>query len=84
MDLNDMAGKAQEFAKDHPEQVEGACAKAPGEFGRIRYAGHDEQFDRRRQVQGLGARRRGRRGTLPPAPRIALPRSTSLDYGDAS
>ena len=39
-----MAGKAQEFAKEHPEQVEGAGEKA-GEFGKERFAGHDEQID---------------------------------------
>ena len=43
MDFNEMAGKAQEFAKEHPEQVEGAGDKA-GEFGKERF-GHDEQID---------------------------------------
>jgi hypothetical protein len=43
MDFNEMAGKAQDFAKDHPEQVEGGAEKA-GEFGKERF-GHDEQID---------------------------------------
>jgi hypothetical protein len=43
MDCNEMAGKAQDFAKDHPEQVEGGAEKA-GEFGKERF-GHDEQID---------------------------------------
>ena len=43
MDFNERAGKAQEFAKEHPEQVEGAGDKA-GEFGKERF-GHDEQID---------------------------------------
>ncbi len=43
MDFNEMAGKAQEFAKEHPEQVEGAGDKA-AEFGKERF-GHDEQID---------------------------------------
>jgi hypothetical protein len=43
MDFNEMTGKAQEFAKEHPEQVEGAGEKA-GEFGKER-VGHDEQID---------------------------------------
>jgi hypothetical protein len=43
MDFNEMAGKAQNFAKDHPEQVEGGAEKA-GEFGKER-VGHDEQID---------------------------------------
>lgn len=43
MDFNDMAGKAQDLAKEHPEQVEGAAEQA-GEFGKERF-GHDEQID---------------------------------------
>ena len=44
MDFNEMAGKAQQYAAEHPEQVEGAGEKA-GEFGKERFAGHDEQID---------------------------------------
>ncbi|MBA3907216.1 MAG: antitoxin [Pseudonocardiales bacterium] len=44
MDFNELSGKAQELAKDHPEEVEGAADKA-GEFGKERFAGHDEQID---------------------------------------
>ena len=43
MDFNELSGKAQEFAREHPEQVEGAGEKA-GEFGKESF-GHDEQID---------------------------------------
>ena len=44
MDFNEITGKAQQYAAEHPEQVEGAGEKA-GEFGKERFAGHDEQID---------------------------------------
>lgn len=43
MDFGEMAGKAEELAKEHPEQAEGAAERA-GEFGKDRF-GHDEQID---------------------------------------
>lgn len=43
MDFNEITGKAEELAKEHPDQVEGGAEKA-GEFGKERF-GHDEQID---------------------------------------
>lgn len=43
MDFGEMAGKAEELAKEHPDQVEGAAQKA-GDAAGERF-GHQEQID---------------------------------------